>query len=76
MSGFLFLRILHTLRDYYLQDEDDENDKHDANTKLYSYAVVKFCISYSLLMRGLSIVGTIYYYVLVVLCIDEVEVVK
>ena len=70
------VRVSHTLRNYCLQDEDDKNDKHDANTKLYGYAIVKLCISYSLLMRGLSIIGSVYHYVLVIFCIDKVEVVK
>ena len=76
MSILVSVKCAHTLRDYYLQDEDDKNDKHDANTKLYGYAVVKFCITYSLLMRSLSIVGPINHYVLIILCIDKVKVVK
>ena len=70
------VRVSHTLRNYCLQDEDGKNDKHDANTKFYGYTVVKFCISYSLLMRSLSIIGSVNFYVLVILCIHKVEVVK
>jgi len=70
------VRVSHTKRNYCPQDEDYKNDKHDAYTKFYGYAVVKFCISYSLLMRSPSIIGSVNFYVLVILCIDKVEVVK
>ena len=64
------------MRDYDLQNEHNRNHGQNKHTKLYRNAVVLFCVSDSLLVRGYSVICPMNGNVLVILCIDPVEVVK